>query len=116
MLKSATRIYCLVRDSSFSDLEDEYEPRTSTVFTENVSPVLAYWAYSIRTAPGRSESFHDVFSKRDMENAVRVMGKKMARGAHEHMFCLDLGFFHWNRSFRTAKKKVEKVEGDLERE
>lgn len=77
--------------------------------------VLASPPYNTGIAWRRSDFAHDVFSKRSMENAVRVMGSVMALAAHGHTFCSYLVLPHLNRSFCTAKGEVEVVHGDLEK-
>lgn len=53
-------------------------------------------------------------AKRNIENVEKVMSSVMASGAHGHMFCSDLVFFHWNTSLRPQAKMVEYVEADPE--
>lgn len=78
--------------------------------------VLADSPYNTRSTRGQSNFARDRFSKRDLEDAVRLMGKAMAPAEHGHICCSKLMFHHWNRSLRAAKKNVEVVEGDLKGE
>lgn len=114
MLKSAMKKYYLIRDPLFNDLEDKYALETGYGLTEEANLVLVDPSYEICIARGQSSSAHKVFSKRDMEDVVRLLGNIMARGTHGHIFCSDLTFFYCNRSFCAAKKKVGDVKGNLE--
>lgn len=69
------------------------------------------------TCTGRVQSInaHNLFSKRDLEAAVGLMGSVMASGAHGYTFFLHLLFHYWNRAFHTAEKNRARVKGDLKR-
>lgn len=69
-LKSVTRNYCFIQDISFNDLEDECEFAPGSVRTIKVSRALTDPPYNIRSARGRSNSAHNLFSKRNMGNAM----------------------------------------------
>lgn len=71
--------------------------------------VLANLPYSTGSAWGQSNSANDVFSKKDMENAVRVMGSMASPEAHGHILCSDLMFYHRNRSPCATKEEVNNV-------
>lgn len=90
VLKSAMKKCCFTRDTSFNDLENEYELGSGSVLTEKVNPVLADPPYSTRSARGQSNCAYDVFSKSNMEGGVRLMGIGMAPGAHGHISCSSL--------------------------
>lgn len=114
LLKSAMMKYFFIRDTSFSDDEDEYELDTGSNPTENVDLALADLPYSTRSAWGQSNSAHDVFSKRDVENVVRLVGSVVAPGAHAQVLCSDLKIYQRNKSSLAAKEEVDIVGGDLE--
>lgn len=83
-------------------------------FTEKMHLISTDSPYNTRSVRGRSRSAHEVFSKKDMEDAMRLTSNFMASGEHVHIFCSSLMFHHWKRSLRAAKEWVEDVEGDLE--
>lgn len=113
VLGSAVKKHCFIRDTFFSDLENEYEFEPGFVLKEKLNLDLASPPYNTRRARAQSGSAHGVFLKKDTETAVRLMGSVMAFRAHGHIVCSDLMFFHWHRSLRAAKKKGENVEEDL---
>lgn len=94
VLKFLAKKHCFVRDTSFNNLEDEYGLQTNSVFTGKATVFLADPPYSTGSARGHSSSTHGVFLKSDMENAVRLMRYVMDLGAHAHIICSDLMFFH----------------------
>lgn len=49
-----------------------------------------------------------------MERAVKLSGSVLAFGAHGHVLCLDLMFYHRKGGLRAAKETVEIVKEDLE--
>lgn len=63
--KSVRKKYCFISTTSFNVLKDDYELENDSVFTKEVSQVLADPSYITRIAQGHSDLAHDVFSKRD---------------------------------------------------
>lgn len=92
-LKSANRKYCFISDTLFNDLKVEYKPGTGPVFTGKMNLVLTDPLYSTSRAWGQSITAHEVFSRRNTEDAVKLVADEMAFGAHEHIFCSDFMFF-----------------------
>lgn len=82
MLQSAMKKYCLIRDISLKDLEDQHDRETGSVLISKVELVRADLFYPSRTARGQGGAAHDVFSKTEMEDEVRLMGSVVAPGAH----------------------------------
>lgn len=107
--------YCFIRETLLDDFKDEYELQSGAVLTEKANLGLNGLQYSNRCSQNQSDLAHEGFSKRDAENAVRLVGSIMTPGAHEHIISSDLMFHQWNRSLRAAKKKIENVEADSER-
>lgn len=54
-----------------------------------------------------------MFSKRDVKNALRLLGKDRAPGAHGHIMCLNLVSYHYEAGLRAARKKVKNVKGEM---
>lgn len=115
ILGSAMKKYCLVREDSLKNLEDEYELETSSVLTENVNLLLTDPAYNTRVLQNQSNYAHEVVSKRYRENAFREMRNVVAPRAHGHRFCLNLMFRRWNRSLLASKEKRKNEEERLEK-
>lgn len=81
--------YCFISDTSLSHFQDEYELESGSVLTEKVILGLAYPQYSTCRAQGQSSSAHFVFSKSDIEHAVRLVCNVMAFKAHNQSFRSD---------------------------
>lgn len=101
--------YCFIRDTLPNDFGEEYELETGSVLTEIVIPVFVSPPYSMQSACGQSNFAQDVFLKRDMEKAVKLVGKVMAPAAHEHIFWSGVMFYHLNKSPRKAEEEIEDV-------
>lgn len=86
--------YCFIEETSLKDLELEYELEPRFVLTGKVSLVQADLPYSTCCARGQSSSAQDLFSKRDVESTVRVIGTVIASGAYGSIFCSDLMFYN----------------------
>lgn len=56
--------------------------------------VLADPPCNTRSTREQSSSEHDVFSEKDLEEAVKMMSIAMALVGHGNVFCSDLRFFH----------------------
>lgn len=108
-VKSAMKEYCLVWDALFSYLDDKYELGTGSFLSKKVNLVLADQPYTTRSVRIQLSSAHDVFSKRNKGDVVRLMGSVRASGTHGHLFCLHVHFYYWNSTLRTAKNEGEKV-------
>lgn len=61
---------------------------------QKVNLVLTDLPFNTRKARGQSSSAHDPLSKRDREDALRLVSKLMAFMAHRHIFCSDLMLHH----------------------
>lgn len=59
---------------------------------------------------------HDVFLKRDTEDAVRLMGGTIALEAHVNIFCSDFMFYYCTNNLRVAMERVADLKGDWEGE
>lgn len=103
LLKFVMKKYCLIRDISFNNLEDEYELETVSVLTKNVNLVLANPLAAAHSGRGHPSCVHDVSPTKYVEDAVVLMLFVMAPGARGHTICSDLMFNHWNRSLCVAK-------------
>lgn len=101
VLKSALKNYCFIRDTSCNDLRDECMLYSGSL-TEKVGLALRYPPYSTCSAWKQLSSAHNVFSKRDMKDAVSLVDLELALGAHGLIFCSDLVSYHCNRSFRAV--------------
>lgn len=86
MFRSALSKYCFIRCTPFKDLKDEYKLEIASVLTGNMNLVLADLLDTRRKARDQSGFAHDVFSKRNMANGVRVVTSVMAPGAPGHVF------------------------------
>lgn len=85
MPKSAMKKYRFVLNTLFSDFEVQYKLENSFILTKEAYLVLASPRYTARSALGQSCSAHDVFSKSDMEDAVRLMSSVIAPVARGHI-------------------------------
>lgn len=94
LLRSAIRNCRFIRETSVNDFEDEYAFKSGSLLTVKVSLVLSDPPYSTRRGRGQSSCAHDVFSKKEMKDAVRLLGSVMAPGAQGHVFCSDLMSHH----------------------
>lgn len=115
VLESANEELLLYQDTLLNDLEDKYELETGPDLARKMNLDLADPAYKTRDSQDQSQSSLDVFSKRYVEDMVKLMCIVSALGAHGQMFCLNFLFHHWNRSRSAAKKEVETVEADLQK-
>lgn len=113
VLKSAMTKYGLIQHTSLNDLKDKSAFNISSVLTERVSPVLANTPDSTCTAPAQSGSTHEMFLKKDTDDAVREVHNIMAFETHEQIFCSDVMFYRWSWSLLAAKEKVEDVNRNL---
>lgn len=84
--------YRFIQNISFNEFEHEYELETGSVLTKEVSQASVDLPYSPRSARGQSNSDHDVFSKRNTENAARLVGNITSLEAHGHILCSGLVF------------------------
>lgn len=116
MLKSESKDYLFIQDTTLTHPEDEYDPDIGSALPGKVNLVLGGRPYITRSARSPSSAAHDVFSKRIVENAVRLIRNITASEAHAHMFCLYLVFHHCHSSRRPAESNVKDVDGDLEKE
>lgn len=91
LLKCALKKHPFIRNTLLNDLRDEHELDTVRIGTVNLVPVNP--PYITLTARGQSDCAHNLFSKTDLENAVRVMRSFMALETHRHIFCSDLVFY-----------------------
>lgn len=94
ILRSAIKMYCFIMHTLFNNLEDEYSLETGAALTKKGALVLASPLYSTHSAGSQSKPAHDVFSKRNMEKAVRLIENVRAFEAHEHIFFLDPVFYY----------------------
>lgn len=92
MMRSAMNKHFFIRDTPFSNLEDEYALRLGSVLTGKVSNVLAGPQYSTRSKRGHSNSAHDVFSKESVKISVRLMENVVASGPPGRIFCSNFVF------------------------
>lgn len=74
LFRSAKKKYCFIRDTSFNDLRDKYELEAGSVLTEKTGIILAGPPYSTRSAQCQLSSVPDVFSKKYLEHAVKLLG------------------------------------------
>lgn len=105
MLKPAMNKYCFVGRTSFSDLEDEYDLKTGSVLTNKINLVLADSLYNTRSALCQSKSAHEGFSKRELENAVRLMSNVLFSGVHGNLLCSDLMQIIGTRAFERQRRR-----------
>lgn len=85
VLNSAMKKQCFLQDTSFKDFENEYGLETGPVFTEKVNLVRVHPTNNIRSLQTQWSSAHSGFSNRDMEGAMRLLGRVMAPGAHRRI-------------------------------
>lgn len=93
-LGSTVKKYCFIQDTSFSDLQDEYELKPSTVPIEKMHLGLADPPYNSRGARSLSSYAHAVCSRKSMEETVRLTENDMAFEKHEHVICLEVLPYH----------------------
>lgn len=91
--RSAMDEHPSIRDTLFNDPEDEYELEVRSVLNEKVISFLTDPQYNTHSARGQSISTSDVFSKKIMENAVKLTCSFMASEARRHISCSDLMFY-----------------------
>lgn len=85
-LKVATREYCIVRITSFNELEDLHKLEAGSVLQQNKNRVLADPAYSTGSARGQVSLAQNVFFEENIEKTVTFMSNVMAPGANDHLF------------------------------
>lgn len=73
MLMVAMREYCVVKDTSFNELEDLHKLEIGSTLHQNVNLLLADPLSNTRNARGQASSTHDVLSKEDVNDAVKFM-------------------------------------------
>lgn len=93
VLQSARDKCGFIRNTLSNDLGDGYELDIVSVLIEK-SMVLADSRYITRSARYQSNSAKGIFSKRDREDAERLMGNMMALRANEHIFCSASMVYH----------------------
>lgn len=92
-MRYVTKNYCFILDILLNDLKSEYAPDSGSFLIEKVNVVSASSQYSTRSALGQSSSAHEVFSERDMKNAVRLAGSVIRPKAYKHTIFLVLRFY-----------------------
>lgn len=84
VFKAAMREYCVVKDTSFNELENLHDLETGSALHQNTTLVLADTRDSTCSAQGQMNYAHDAICREEIEDAVRLMGSVMAFGAHGH--------------------------------
>lgn len=72
--------------------------------------------YDNHKAQCQSNSAYDVLWKKDVKNAVKLIGIVKTPGKYGDIFDLNLIFSVWNKSLRAAKENVKDGETDFKRE
>lgn len=75
-----------MENTSFNELEDLRELKSSSALRKNVNLVLAYQPYDTCSVRDQVCFAHDAFFKETIKDAVRFMRNMMASGAHDHNF------------------------------
>lgn len=91
-----------------------HELKTGSALPKNMNVVLLKLWNSTRSARSQISSNHYVFSKRSIENFMRLIRNLMPE-AHGHIVSSGVTFFYSDKRFRQRTEMVGNVEADLER-
>lgn len=101
--------FCLVKDTSFSELGDVRELDRGSALRQNVNLVLNDPPYSTRSTRYQVKAAHDEFFQEYFQNAARIMSTLMAPRGHDHFFRSNVLLRQGNRNLHRQTETIKIV-------